>query len=32
MADYKATAKGILDNIGGPENVANMTHCATRYV
>lgn len=30
MADYKATAKGILDNIGGPENVANMTHCATR--
>ena len=30
MADYKATAKGILDNIGGPENVTNMTHCATR--
>lgn len=30
MADYKAIAKGILENVGGPENVANMTHCATR--
>lgn len=30
MADYKATAKGILENIGGPENISNMTHCATR--
>ena len=30
MADYKATAQGILDNVGGPENIANMTHCATR--
>ncbi|MBM6541375.1 PTS system beta-glucosides-specific transporter subunit IIABC [Streptococcus dysgalactiae subsp. equisimilis] len=30
MADYKATAKGILDHVGGPENIANMTHCATR--
>lgn len=30
MADFKAMAKGILDNVGGPENIANMTHCATR--
>ncbi|MGT2929964.1 PTS transporter subunit EIIC [Streptococcus dentasini] len=30
MADYKATAKGILEHIGGPENISNMTHCATR--
>lgn len=30
MANYKATAKGILDHVGGPENIANMTHCATR--
>lgn len=30
MADHKLTAKGILDNVGGPENIANMTHCATR--
>lgn len=28
--DYKAMAKSILENIGGSENVANMTHCATR--
>lgn len=28
--NFKETAKGILDNIGGVENVANMTHCATR--
>lgn len=30
MADYKATATGILEHIGGPENISNMTHCATR--
>lgn len=28
--DFKETAKGILDGVGGVENVANMTHCATR--
>lgn len=28
--DYKVLAKNILEKIGGPENVANMTHCATR--
>ncbi len=30
MADFKAMAKGILENVGGPENISNMTHCATR--
>ena len=30
MADYKATAQGILAHIGGVENVVNMSHCATR--
>lgn len=30
MTDYKALAKNILDEVGGPENIANMTHCATR--
>ncbi|AXQ77720.1 PTS beta-glucoside transporter subunit IIABC [Streptococcus chenjunshii] len=30
MADYKATAQGILAHIGGAENVVNMSHCATR--
>lgn len=28
--DYKVMAKEILEKIGGAENVANMTHCATR--
>ncbi|WP_414052307.1 PTS transporter subunit EIIC [Macrococcus animalis] len=28
--DYKVVAQNILDKIGGPENVSNMTHCATR--
>lgn len=28
--DFKATAKGILEHIGGVENVSNMSHCATR--
>lgn len=28
--DYKLMAKEILEHIGGAENVANMTHCATR--
>ncbi|MFC6465002.1 PTS transporter subunit EIIC [Marinilactibacillus sp. GCM10026970] len=28
--DYKKMAQEVLDEIGGPENVSNMTHCATR--
>lgn len=28
--DFKKTAKGILDAVGGVENVSGMTHCATR--
>lgn len=28
--DYKSTAKEILENVGGVENIGNMTHCATR--
>lgn len=28
--DFKATAKGILESVGGVENVSNMSHCATR--
>ncbi|EFR98252.1 pts system beta-glucoside-specific eiibca component, partial [Listeria ivanovii FSL F6-596] len=28
--DYKLMAKEILEHIGGAENIANMTHCATR--
>lgn len=28
--NFKETAKGILENIGGAENVSNMSHCATR--
>lgn len=28
--DYKKMAREVLDEIGGPENVSNMTHCATR--
>lgn len=28
--NFKETAKGILENVGGIENIANMTHCATR--
>ncbi|MGX7202011.1 PTS beta-glucoside transporter subunit IIABC [Enterococcus plantarum] len=28
--DFKLAAKEILENIGGPDNLANMTHCATR--
>lgn len=30
MTDYKVLAKNILDEVGGPENISNMTHCATR--
>lgn len=30
MANYKATAKAILENVGGVENIVGMTHCATR--
>ena len=28
--DFKKTAAGILENVGGVENISNMTHCATR--
>lgn len=28
--DFKLAAKEILENVGGAENLANMTHCATR--
>lgn len=28
--DYKKMAQEILDEVGGPENIKNMTHCATR--
>lgn len=28
--DFKQLAQGILDNIGGKENIVSITHCATR--
>lgn len=28
--NYKETAEGIVKNIGGKENIASLTHCATR--
>lgn len=28
--DYKSAAKEILENVGGVENIGNMSHCATR--
>ena len=28
--DYKSAAKEILKEVGGAENIGNMTHCATR--
>lgn len=28
--DYRETARGILAAVGGPSNISNMTHCATR--
>lgn len=28
---YEETVKGIMENIGGVENIANATHCATRF-
>lgn len=28
--NYKLTAQGILESIGGADNLSNMTHCATR--
>ncbi|RMC44736.1 PTS transporter subunit EIIC [Lactobacillus sp. ESL0230] len=28
--DYKKTAQGILQAVGGSKNITNMTHCATR--
>lgn len=30
MANYRAIAEAILEKVGGPKNIANMTHCATR--
>lgn len=30
MGKYNEMAKKILANVGGPENISNMTHCATR--
>ncbi|MBF0779231.1 PTS transporter subunit EIIC [Streptococcus cuniculi] len=30
MANYRAIAAAILEKVGGSENIANMTHCATR--
>ena len=26
--NYKETAKGILEHVGGVENISNMSHCA----
>jgi len=28
--DYEKTAKGVLDHVGGPDNVISAAHCATR--
>jgi glucose-like phosphotransferase system IIB component len=28
--NYKKMAQEILNEVGGPENIRNMTHCATR--
>lgn len=28
---YEATVNGIMEHIGGVENIANATHCATRF-
>ena len=28
--NYKETAKGILEHVGGVENISNISHCATR--
>lgn len=30
MVDYKETAKGILQYVGGTENITQVAHCATR--
>lgn len=30
MNKFKTMAEGILENVGGVENISNMTHCATR--
>lgn len=30
MADYKQDAKQLLEDIGGPENISAVSHCATR--
>ncbi|SFH90046.1 PTS system trehalose-specific EIIBC component [Pisciglobus halotolerans] len=30
MADFKQDAKQLLEDIGGPENISAVTHCATR--
>ena len=29
-ATVESTSKLILDNVGGPENISSVTHCATR--
>lgn len=28
--DYRKSAQGVLDHIGGPENIVSAAHCATR--
>lgn len=28
--DYKALAKGVIDNVGGADNVVHLEHCSTR--
>lgn len=28
--DYKKTARGVLDHVGGPDNIISAAHCATR--
>ena len=28
--DHKQVAQGIIENVGGKENIASFTHCATR--
>jgi len=30
MADYTQDAKQLLEDIGGPDNISAVTHCATR--
>lgn len=30
IMDYRKSAQGVLDHIGGPENIVSAAHCATR--